>query len=90
MQGKSELAKKSFVDLMLKLSEKQGEIKVVSNEINSISYVKDVALAVKVLLSQQFAFGVYHFTNLGEVSWYNFAKEIFKIFLVIVFVFFEG
>ena len=41
--------------------------------------MKDVALAVKVLLSQSFRFGVYHLTNLGEASWFDFAKEIFKI-----------
>lgn len=78
-KGKSELSKKSFVELMLELGEKTDTIKAVNDEINSITYAKDLALAVKVLLSQKFAFGIYHFSNSGDASWYDFAKEIFKI-----------
>jgi dTDP-4-dehydrorhamnose reductase len=78
-KGESEVSKKSFVDLMLELSATRNELKVVTDEINSITYVFDLAWATKVLLSQQFAFGIYHFTNLGQASWYDFAKEIFTI-----------
>ncbi len=77
--GESALAKKSFVDLMLEKSNIVDTIKVVNDEINSVTYAADLALAVKVLLSQQFDFGIYHLTNLGSASWYDFAKEIFSI-----------
>jgi dTDP-4-dehydrorhamnose reductase len=77
-KGESELSKKSFVEIMLSLVEKQKEIKVVSDEVNSLTYVNDLAYAVKVLLSQNFAFGIYHFVNRGQASWFEFASEIFK------------
>ncbi len=77
-KGESELSKKSFVEIMLSLSEKQQEIKAVNDEVNSLTYVNDLAYAVKVLLSQNFPFGIYHFVNNGEASWFDFANEIFK------------
>jgi dTDP-4-dehydrorhamnose reductase len=77
-KGESELSKKSFVEIMLSLVEKQKEIKVVSDEVNSLTYVNDLAYAVKVLLSQNFPFGIYHFVNRGQASWFEFASEIFK------------
>jgi dTDP-4-dehydrorhamnose reductase len=78
-KGQSELSKKSFVELMLSLAEKQKEIKAVSDEVNSLTYVSDLAHAVRALRSQKFAYGIYHFVNSGSVSWYEFAKEIFSI-----------
>ncbi len=78
-KGQSELSKKSFVELMLSLSEKGGPIKAVSDEVNSLTYVSDLAHAVRTLLGQKFEYGIYHFTNLGSASWYEFAKEIFRI-----------
>jgi dTDP-4-dehydrorhamnose reductase len=78
-KGESELSKKSFVELMLGLSEKQETIKVVSDEINSLTYVTDLAHSVKNLLFQMPEFGIYHLVNSREASWYDFAKEIFQI-----------
>jgi dTDP-4-dehydrorhamnose reductase len=78
-KGQSESVKQSFVDLMLGLAKSQKEIKAVNDEINSVTYAVDLAWAVKVLLSQKFPFGIYHFSNLGSASWYDLAKEIFRI-----------
>lgn len=78
-KGESELSKKSFVDIMLGLAEKSDTIKAVSDEINSLTYVVDLAAAVAVLLNDNRAFGTYHITNSGSASWYDFAKEIFAI-----------
>ncbi len=78
-KGKSELAKKSFVELMLDLSKNNPIVKVVNDEVNSITYAKDLALEVKNLFENKKPFGVYHITNGGYASWYDFAKEIFKI-----------
>lgn len=79
LKGESELAKKSFVDLMLSLSEKQSSIKVVADEINSLTYAPDLALTVKKILDDKKDFGVYHITNSGQASWFEFAQEIFQI-----------
>lgn len=83
-KGQSELSKKSFVEIMLSLAEKQKEIKAVSDEVNSLTYVSDLAHAVRALLSQKFEYGIYHFANSGSASWYEFAKEIFRIKNIIV------
>ncbi|MBI5530861.1 MAG: dTDP-4-dehydrorhamnose reductase [Candidatus Doudnabacteria bacterium] len=78
-KGESELSKKSFVELMLDLSSKNPTVKAVSDEVNSITYAPDLAAAVKNLLDDKKPFGVYHITNSGFGSWFDFAAEIFKI-----------
>lgn len=78
-KGESLVSKKSFVDLMLDLSANKNELKIVNDEINSLTYVVDLANAVRVLLTHSSPFGIYHFTNLGSASWYEFAEEIFKL-----------
>ena len=77
--GASELSKKSFVSLMLELSQKTDTIKAVTDEINSITYSADLAQTVKSILEKHLPFGVYHVTNSGFASWYDMAKEIFRI-----------
>lgn len=76
-KGESELSKKSFIDIMLELAGKQPEIKAVNDEINSLTYAKHLAEAVKYLLGEQKPFGLYHITNAGFASWYDLAKELF-------------
>ncbi len=78
-KGESALAKKSFVELMLDLSKRQSSIKAVVDEINSLTYAPDLAAAVKKLLDDKKTFGVYHITNSGSASWFDFAQEIFRI-----------
>ncbi len=78
-KGESELAKKSFVELMIELSQKQSKLKIVSDEINSLTYASDLAIQTKKILDDKMPFGVYHIVNSGQASWFGFAKEIFKI-----------
>ena len=78
-KGESELSKKSFVELCLAWPRKNGPIKAVDDEINSITYAVDLARPVKLLLEEQRPYGIYHITNSGQGSWYDFAKEIFSI-----------
>ncbi len=78
-KGESELSKKSFVDIMLSLGEKGGLVKAIDDEINSITYAVDLAGQVKLLLEKGKPYGIYHITNSGSASWYDFAKEIFNI-----------
>jgi len=77
--GESDLSKKSFVEVMLNLSKENNVIKAVDNEINSLTYAVDLAEAVKKLILEKQPFGIYHITNSGQASWYDYAKEIFKI-----------
>lgn len=78
-RGQSELSKKSFVDIMLDLAEKTDTIKAVGDEINSLTYAKDLANKVKDLLTSSHQSGIYHITNNGQASWYDLAKEIFTL-----------
>jgi len=77
LKGQSGQSKKSFVELMLDLASKGSGVKAVDEEINSLTYVVDLASQIKLLLSQDHPFGIYHITNSGQGSWYKFAKEIF-------------
>jgi dTDP-4-dehydrorhamnose reductase len=78
-KGASDLSKKSFVDLMLDLSAKRDTIQAVSDEINSITYAPDLAAATRDLLEAAPPPGIYHAANSGGVSWFDFAREIFRI-----------
>ncbi|HYW42720.1 MAG TPA: dTDP-4-dehydrorhamnose reductase [Bryobacteraceae bacterium] len=78
-RGASDLSKKSFVDLMLDLSAKSDTLQAVSDEVNSVTYAPDLAAATRDLLATLPAPGIYHATNSGEASWFDFAREIFRI-----------
>lgn len=71
---------KNFVKTILRLSETNKEINVVSDQIGTPTYALDLAEAiVKILSSHQWVSGIYHFTDEGAASWYDFAKAILRI-----------
>ena len=71
---------KNFVKTMMSLSKKNKELKVVNDQIGSPTYAKDLAKAIKDIIEKKSnKYGIYHVTNKGEVSWYEFAKKIFEI-----------
>jgi len=72
-------AKKSFVDVMLGLAEKQQSLQVVDGEYSSPTYAPDLARATYDMLKLQSPHGTYHRTNDGACTWYTFAKEIFRL-----------
>jgi len=78
-KGQSNLSKKSFVDLMLDLSAKRDTLQVVSDEINSVTYAPDLAAQTRYVLAARPGSGIYHATNSGEASWFDFATEIFRL-----------
>lgn len=68
---------KNFVKTMLKLSENHDTITVVNDQFGSPTYTYDLArLLVDMVLTEKY--GVYHATNEGSCSWYDFACAIFK------------
>ena len=75
----------NFVSTMLRLGKEQDELNVVSDQIGSPTYATDLANAVLAIIqNEEFreedqATQVYHYSNEGEISWYELAKEIFKI-----------
>ena len=75
----------NFVKTMLRLGKERDEINVVSDQIGSPTYATDLANAI-LDIAQNIEFKevgqktqVYHYSNKGEISWCDFAKEIFKI-----------
>jgi len=78
-KGPSGLSKRSFVDVMLDLSAKTDTIRAVSDEVNSITYAPDLARATAALIGSGAAAGIYHLTNSGHASWFELAREIFRL-----------
>lgn len=67
----------NFVKTMLKLAETRDEINVVADQVGSPTYTYDLArLLVEMINTDKY--GIYHATNEGYCSWYEFACEIFK------------
>ncbi|MCF7819969.1 MAG: NAD(P)-dependent oxidoreductase [Candidatus Pacebacteria bacterium] len=78
-QGKSSFTKKSFFDIMIEVSKKQAEIKVVDEEISSFTYTPDLAKYTNYLISQNYPFGIYHLINKGQATWAQAAQALFKV-----------
>ena len=69
----------NFVDTMLKLGGEQTEIKVVNDQFGKLTYTRDLAMSIKNLLSGDYQPGIYHLINEESASWYEVAREIFKL-----------
>jgi dTDP-4-dehydrorhamnose reductase len=74
---------KNFVKTMLKLMKEKDEINVVNDQFGSPTYAADLAEAIMVIINNQQSIikthGIYHFSNDGIISWYEFAVAIKKI-----------
>jgi dTDP-4-dehydrorhamnose reductase len=75
----------NFVKTMLVLGKERDELNIVSDQIGSPTYATDLANAILEIIKKFFvkdleqATQIYHYSNKGEISWYEFTKEIFKI-----------
>lgn len=70
----------NFVKTMMRLGEEHPEIKVVCDQIGSPTYALDLAKAIyNVLTSHQWVEGIFHYSNEGVCSWYDFAKAIHRV-----------
>lgn len=70
----------NFVKTMLRLTAEREQIRVVSDQLGTPTYAGDLAEAiVRIISERNFREGVYHYTNLGECSWWQFAKEIARL-----------
>lgn len=68
---------KNFVQTMLRLGREKGAVKVVNDQIGSPTYTRDLARLL-IDMAEKEEYGIYHATNLGVCSWYQFACEIFR------------
>jgi len=70
---------KNFVETMLRLAKEKKDLKVVNDQFGNPTSAKDLAIAVRELIESQNKSGIYHFTNSGTCSWYEFAMKIFEL-----------
>src|SRR5205807_5635240 len=66
----------NFVETMLRLAREGKPIRVVADQRLSTTFTRDLAEKVVELLATE-RYGLYHVTNSGDSSWYEFAAEIF-------------
>ncbi len=70
----------NFVKTMLKLGTDRDELKIIGDQIGTPTYAIDLAAAIlDVIVSGSTAYGIYHYSNEGVTSWYDFAKAIFEL-----------
>ena len=75
----------NFVKTMLRLGKERDEVNIVSDQIGSPTYAADLANAILRIIDikdyqdKGQSTEIYHYSNEGEISWYDFAKEIFKM-----------
>ncbi len=69
---------KNFVDTIRRIASANQQIKVVADQVGAPTYALDLAKVLCDLLKCQ-QYGIYHVTNKGFCSWYEFAMEIVRI-----------
>lgn len=70
----------NFLKTMIRLGNERDELSVVYDQVGTPTYAVDLAeFIVHLINSDAKAYGVYHFSNEGVASWYDFAFEIFKL-----------
>jgi len=68
---------KNFVKTMLRLMKEKGSIAVVADQFGGPTYAADLAAAVmKMISAEKFIPGIFHFSNEGIISWFQFAVAI--------------
>ncbi len=69
----------NFVRTMLKLGQSKEKINVVSDQNGSPTYSVDLASIIGQAVRSKIPYGIYHATNQGFTTWYEFTKKIFEI-----------
>ena len=69
---------KNFVEAMISLAQKP-ELKVVDDQTGCPTWTVELCRGIIKLIGEQKPYGTYHICGSGQTSWYNFAKEIFKL-----------
>jgi dTDP-4-dehydrorhamnose reductase len=67
----------NFVKTMVKLARERDELKVVNDQVGCPTYTVDLANCILELIQTE-KYGIYHVSNSGHCSWYEFAKAIFE------------
>ncbi len=69
----------NFVKTMIRLGNEKSELGVIFDQIGTPTYARDLAVAIFAAINKGIVPGVYHFSNEGVISWYDFTKAIHRI-----------
>ncbi|MEH6307390.1 dTDP-4-dehydrorhamnose reductase [Olivibacter sp. CPCC 100613] len=70
----------NFVKTMLRLAQDREELKVVADQVGTPTYAPDLAKVLcKMVDNTEHRYGLYHYSNEGVASWYDFACAIFEL-----------
>ncbi|NBB30520.1 dTDP-4-dehydrorhamnose reductase [Cellulophaga sp. BC115SP] len=70
----------NFVKTMIRLGKERSELGVIVDQVGSPTYAVDLAeVIIHIIQNQSTAYGLYHYSNEGVTSWYDFAVAIFEL-----------
>ena len=75
----------NFVNTMIKLGNERDELSIINDQIGSPTYATDLASVILFIIQSKHFFKknqetqIYHYSNEGNCTWYEFAEEIFKL-----------
>ena len=69
----------NFVKTMIRLGQERPELGVIFDQIGTPTYARDLAAAIFVAINRGIVTGVYHFSDEGVTSWYDFTKAIHRL-----------
>ena len=68
----------NFVKTMIRLGKEKPELGVIFDQIGTPTYARDLARVIMTAIEKGIRPGVYHFSNEGVISWYDFTKAIHR------------
>ena len=72
---------KNFVTNMINLMKSKSELKIINDQVGSPTYAGDLAKTILDLITHKnWIPGIYHYTNFGKISWFDFANDIKSIY----------
>ncbi len=70
----------NFMKTMLRLGNERDSLGIIADQVGSPTYGVDLAGALlDMIASNKKAYGIYHYSNEGAISWYDFAQAIFEL-----------
>jgi len=69
----------NFVKTMIRLGHEKPELGVIFDQIGTPTYARDLAVCIMTAINKGVVPGVYHFSNEGVISWYDFTKAIHRM-----------
>ena len=69
----------NFVKTMIRLGKEKPELGVIFDQIGTPTYARDLARVIMTAINKGIVPGIYHFSNEGVISWYDFTKAIHRL-----------